>query len=101
MHAHTVFFALNDKSDTAIEQFIADSKQYLAVNPGINSFACGVREADLDRKVNDRDFDVSLHVIFDNKETHDAYQVSPSHNEFVARNKDNWAAVRVFDTTVK
>ncbi len=101
MHAHNVYLALKDKSNKAVEQFIADSKQYLAVNPGIKSFACGVLEGALDREVNDRDFDVSLHVLFNNKEAHDAYQIAPSHNEFVARQGDNWAAVRVFDTAVK
>ncbi len=101
MHAHNVYFALTDKSTKAVEQFIADSKRYLAVIPGIQSFACGVLESELEREVNDRDFDVSLHVLFESKETHDAYQIAPSHNEFVARQGNNWAAVRVFDTAVK
>jgi len=101
MHAHNVFFTLNDKSSEAVGRFIADSKQYLAVIPGITSFACGVLEAELDREVNDRDFDVSLHVLFESKEAHDAYQISPLHDEFVARNKGNLATVRVFDTAVR
>ncbi len=101
MHAHNVFFTLNDKSSEAVEQFISDSKQYLAVIPGIKSFACGVLEVALDREINDRDFDVSLHVLFESKEAHDAYQISPSHHEFVARNEANWAAARVFDSAVK
>ena len=101
MHAHNVYFMLKDKSSGAIAQFVADSKQYLAVIPGIRSFACGVIEAELDREVNDRDFDVALHVLFESKAAHDAYQIAPEHNEFVARNSDNWAAVRVFDTAVK
>ena len=65
MHAHNVYFTLKDKSNAAVEQFIADSKQYLAVVPGINSFACGVIEPTLEREVSDRDFDVSLHVLFE------------------------------------
>jgi len=101
MHAHNVYITLKDKSDGAVEQFVADSKQYLAIVPGINSFACGVIEPTLEREVNDRGFDVALHVLFENKEAHDAYQVSPSHDEFVARNKDNWAAIRVFDTRTR
>lgn len=101
MHAHNVYFSLKDKSSEAVEQFIADSKLYLAVNSGIKSFACGALEVELDREVNDQDFDVSLHVLFESRKAHDAYQIAPSHNEFVARNKDNWAAVRVFDSAVK
>lgn len=101
MHAHNAYFSLKDKSDHAVKSFIVDSKQYLAIIPGIDSFACGVHEAELDRDVNDRDFDVSLHVIFESREAHDAYQVAPSHDEFVARQKDNWSAIRVFDTAVR
>lgn len=101
MHAHNVFFTLKDDSSEAVEQFIVASKQYLAVIPGIKSFACGVREKSLDREVNDQNFDVSLHVLFESKETHDAYQISALHDEFVARTKANWAAVRVFDSAVR
>ena len=101
MHAHNVYFTLNDKSEEAIIAFIADCKTYLAVQPGIKSFVCGVLETALDRPVNDRNFDVSLHVVFETKAAHDAYQVAPLHNEFVARQQDNWKIVRVFDTAVK
>ena len=30
--------------------------------------------------------------------THDAYQKHPLHMEFIARQKANWAKVRVFDS---
>lgn len=101
MHAHNVYFSLNNKSDQAVKSFIDDSKLFLAVIPGIKSFACGVLEAGLERAVNDRDFDVSLHVLFESREAHDAYQIAVSHNEFVARQSENWAVVRVFDTAVR
>jgi len=101
MHAHNVFFSLKDKSPEKIEQLIADSEKSLAILPGITSFACGVREVALIREVNDRDFDISIHILFESKEAHDAYQVSPSHHEYIARNEDNWAEVRVFDTALK
>ena len=101
MHAHNVFFTLKDNSPEKVDQLIADSKKYLALLPGIISFECGVREGKAARDVNDLDFDVSLHVLFESLEAHDAYQVADSHNEYVARNQENWAVARVFDTTVK
>ena len=101
MHAHNVFFTLKDKSSSAVDRFIADSQTYLAVLPGIISFQCGIRERKLNREVNDLDFDVSLHVLFENKEMHDSYQKASSHDDFVSRNSDNWAKVRVFDTETK
>lgn len=100
MLAHNVYFSLYDRSDKAVERFIADSKLYLAVLPGIKSFACGVLEKDLDRRENDRNFDVSLHILFESKEAHKAYQAARSHDEFVSRHEDNWAEVRVFDSAV-
>jgi hypothetical protein len=39
-------------------------------------------------------------VLFESLESHDAYQESDSHEEFVARNQANWAGARVFDTAV-
>jgi hypothetical protein len=53
---------------------------------------------ELDREVNDRDFDVALIVVFRNKEAHDAYQVSPRHEKFIQQHKDSWKTVRVFDS---
>ncbi len=46
------------------------------------------------------EFHVSLHMVFTDRLAHDAYQTAPRHTEFVARNKSNWARVRVFDSTI-
>ncbi len=99
MQAHNVYFSLIDSSDAARDKLVAECHAYLADIPGIVFYAAGV-VADLDRPVNDRDFDVSLHVVFENAEAGRAYQVHRRHDEFVARNKDNWARVRVFDSDV-
>ncbi len=99
MQAHNVYFSLNDSSEAAREKLVAECHAYLADIPGIVFYAAGT-VADLDRPVNDRNFDVGLHVVFENAEAGRAYQVHPQHNEFVARNKDNWARVRVFDSDV-
>jgi hypothetical protein len=56
--------------------------------------------ADLDRPVNDRMFDVGLHVIFADRAAHDAYQVHERHIKFIEANKPTWRQVRVFDTDV-
>ena len=60
----------------------------------------GIRDAGLDREVNDADFDVSLVVVFENRQTHDVYQDHPEHLTFVERNKQTWRSVRVFDALV-
>ncbi len=56
--------------------------------------------ADLDRPVNDRQFDVALNVVFANRKAHDEYQVAPRHVQFVTEHKPTWAAVRVFDSNL-
>ena len=41
-----------------------------------------------------------MHVVFDNRASHDLYQDAPMHLRFVAENKPNWKQVRVFDSNV-
>ena len=75
--------------------------EHITANPGIVFFTCGKREPELAREVNDRDFDVALHVVFTDRAAHDAYQNDPTHNQFIAEMKQNWAKVRVFDSLVE
>lgn len=98
--AHNVFFQLKDASDAKVAELVGACKKYLNVQPGIVFFAAGRLCAELDREVNDRDWHVGLHLVFDSKESHDAYQDDPTHNRFIDECKGNWAAVRVFDSYV-
>lgn len=98
--AHNVFFKLKDNSAAKVEALVAACKKYLNVQPGIVFFAAGTLCADLARDVNDRDWDVGLHLVFVDKVAHDAYQDDETHVKFVEENKSNWAAVRVFDSLV-
>ena len=100
MLAHNVYFALKDNSEAAIQKMVAACKKSLATHPGIVFFACGTLQKEITRPVNDRDFDVALHVVFDSKASHDAYQLAPAHHTFMEANRDNWAKVRVFDSEV-
>ena len=52
------------------------------------------------RPVNDREWDVGLHIVFLDRAAHDAYQDDPTHLKFIAEQKPNWAKVRVFDSLV-
>jgi len=101
MLAHNVFFALKDPTPAAKQNLLAECQKYLTAHPGIVFFACGTLTAELNREVNDRDFDVALHIVFADQAAHDRYQDAPLHHQFVAGNKDNWKKVRVFDSTVQ
>ncbi len=96
--AHMVYFKLKDASGAARAKLVAACKLLLTGHEGTVHFATGTLAGDLKREVNDRDFDISLHIIFANKAAHDRYQDHPKHLKFVEENKENWEKVRVFDS---
>jgi stress responsive alpha/beta barrel protein len=98
--AHNVFFKLKDDSPAKVQALVDDCKKYLNVQAGIVFFAAGPICRELDRDVNDRAWDVGLHIVFIDKSAHDAYQEDATHNTFIERNKSNWSSVRVFDSLV-
>ena len=97
MLVHNVYFSLKDKSPAARAKLVADCKKYLTDHPGTVFFAAGTI-SDLDRPVNDREFDVGLHVIFESRAAHDQYQTAERHLQFISENKPTWEKVRVFDS---
>ena len=99
--SHDVFFSLNDASPAARDALVAACKKYLTGHEGVVVFSAGVLAAELDRPVNDRDFDVALHVVFDGKASHDKYQDAPRHKQFIEEQQKNWKKVRVFDSLVE
>lgn len=98
--AHNVYFSLKDSTPAAREKLVAACKKYLTKHPGEVFFAAGVVAKELDRPVNDLGFDVALHIVFEDRKTHDLYQDAPRHKQFIDENKDNWKKVRVFDSEV-
>jgi len=101
MLAHNVYFSLKDNSKSAKEKLLAACKKYLTGHQGTVFFACGMLAQEMRREVNDRDFEVALHVIFQDQAAHDKYQAASRHQQFIAENKENWKKVRVFDSTVE
>ena len=77
--AHHVFFTLKDNSPAAVDRLPPKS---------------GPRHVTVK-------FDVSLHVIFRDRATHDVYQTAPRHLEFIERQKENWATVQVCDSLLE
>jgi hypothetical protein len=99
--AHTVFFTLKEPTPENIERCTSACHQYLANHDGILYFACGSRAAEYSREVNDTDFHVSLHLLFQSSRAHDIYQDHPEHKKFIDECKPLWAKVRVFDDYVE
>ena len=98
--AHSVYFTLHDPAPANIVALVAACNKYLTVQPGIHFYGAGTCIMELDRPVNDRDWHVALHVVFESRQMHDDYQVDPTHQIFIAENKATWAKVRVFDAYI-
>ena len=95
--AHNVYFTLHDRSDAARRKLVDACHKYLSGHPGTVFYAAGVLASEYARPVNDQAFDVGLHVIFQDRAAHDAYQTAPRHLQFIEENKADWKQVRVFD----
>jgi hypothetical protein len=96
--AHDVYFTLNDNSDAAKARLVEACKKYLTGHEGTVSFGVGTLVGENARPVNDRDFDVGLHIRFRDKAAHDKYQEAPRHKQFIEEQSANWKRVRVFDS---
>ena len=95
---HMVYFKLKDGTAENRKKLVEACKKYLADHDGVVFFSAGVIGDDFKRDVNDRDWDVALHLVFADKAAHDKYQDQPEHLKFIEENKAGWAKVRVFDS---
>jgi hypothetical protein len=95
---HNVYFALKDNSPGAVQRLLEACRKHLTGHPGEVLFAVGTLAQELNRPVNDRNFDVALHIVFQDQAAHDRYQEAARHQQFIEENKDNWKQVRVFDS---
>jgi hypothetical protein len=101
--AHMVFFALKDHSKESKEKFIASCEKYLSEHDGTVYFSAGTiaEDKDVEEPVSVKDFDVALHVVFENKAAKAKYLASERHKQFVDENRESFAGVRVFDSFLK
>jgi hypothetical protein len=98
---HMVFFQLKEGTPENRKKLVDACKKYLAGHPGTVYFSAGVLADGFKREVNDRDWDVALHLVFKDKAAHDVYQDAPKHLQFIEENKAGWKKVRVFDSEVE
>jgi Stress responsive A/B Barrel Domain len=96
--AHMVFFTLKDHSQQARQTLVASCHKYLSGHEGTVSFSVGTIAEDVVEPVSDRDFDVALHLVFQDKAAGGKYLKDPRHLKFVEENRDSWSKVRVFDS---
>jgi hypothetical protein len=99
--AHIVFFTLAERTPENRAKLVANCKKYLDKHDGVTYFSVGVNAPEYDRPVNDRDYDVAIHVVFATAKDQNAYQTAPRHLEFIKESKALWAKVRVFDSYIE
>jgi hypothetical protein len=99
--AHIVFFTLAESNGANRSKLVEGCKKFLDKHEGLFYFGVGVNAPEYAREVNDRDYDVALHLIFETAKDHDAYQTHPRHVKFVEECRGLWKKVRVFDSTLK
>lgn len=98
--AHMVYFTLAEPTAENRAKLVAGCKKHLDKHDGVAYFSVGTL-SDYKREVNDRDYDVALHLVFDNPAAHDVYQDHPRHKAFIDECKSLWKKVRVFDSTIE
>jgi hypothetical protein len=97
-YIHCVFFTLKPGTPTAaVDALIGDGRELLANVPTVRKLDTGRRDPNARREVNEKDYEVGLTVCFDDRAGHDVYATHPLHNQYIERNKQHWAKVRVFD----
>jgi hypothetical protein len=99
--AHIVFFTLAESNDDNRAKLVEGCKKYLDKHDGLVYFGVGVNAPEYNREVNDRDYDVALHLVFETAKHQDAYQTHPRHVKFVEKCQGLWKKVRVFDSRLK
>lgn len=99
---HHVYFWLSEEKKGAAERatFERDLQGLLAL-PQAKRGRWGVPAAVAERPVLDQSWDYALSVEFADVAAHDAYQVEPAHQAFLANYKPWWSKVRVSDIEAK
>lgn len=96
MFVHTVFFWLNHPESQDDRNALRAGLESLRGVNHITTAYIGT-PAETRRPVIDHTYDFSLTFVFADKAAHDAYQVHPIHQEFVAECQHLWERVLVYD----
>ena len=96
MHTHTVLFWANDDLTAAERAEFQAGLHTLPTISGVRAAYVGSPSA-TQRSVVDRSYAFALTLRFDDLAAHDAYQVDPIHDAFVARCSKYWKKVVVYD----
>ena len=83
--AHMFFFQLADTARELVDDFVKLCVKYLSGHPGQRHFSVGVRALEINRDVSGTNFEVSVHMIFDDVAAFQRYSNSEPHQNFIAK----------------
>ena len=97
MLVHTVYFYL--KPELSADQRATFQREVARLGsiPEVGAFYLGAPAKVTPRPVVDLSFTWSITCVFADVAQHDRYQSHPVHQEFIARCKELWARVQVYD----
>jgi hypothetical protein len=99
--AHMVFFLLADNGAQFARDFMEACIKYLSPVAGHNGqyhFSVGLRDVDIARDVSATDFDVAMHIIFDDQKSYDLYSKSEEHEDFITATAGMSPSRKVLDS---
>jgi hypothetical protein len=97
MFIHTVYFWLNDDAGADIRaRMQGDCHFLLSQIPSVRYVWAGT-PAMTPREVVDNSYTIGLCVALDDAAAHDDYQGHALHHEFIARYKQYWKKVQIYD----
>ena len=97
---HDVYFRLADRRPGTFEVFVSSLRKYLspAKHDGMVGFRLSYRAVEMKRRLNDRDFDILMHMVFETIEAYNNYRKSTPHDEWIDLYGSLSSDRRVFDS---
>ena len=97
MFVHMVLYWFNPGAPPeAVAKTVTDCREMLARIPTVRHLWVGP-PANTPRAVVDNSYTLGLLIVYDDRAGHDVYQPHALHQEFIARNKEHWARVQIYD----
>jgi hypothetical protein len=99
--AHMFFFQLCNSSTELVDRFVELCVKYLSGHRGQEHFSVGVRALGIHRDVSATNFEVSVHMIFENIAAFQAYSNTQKHEDFITQSAGMSPVRIVYDSYLR
>jgi tetratricopeptide (TPR) repeat protein len=101
MLAHDIYISLKDNSADAKKKLVADAKKVIGEYEGVVFWSVGTLADSIKRDYSDRNFDVTIHIVFKDLDAYEKYMASKPRQDWVNERQAGWKQVRTFDSIVE